>query len=284
MKNLKLHKSKFLYSEPQKGRCIKVWAKSLFILIFVFSVSLAAAAKPLTVWFSPVTSQQDEYIYNDGYQDASVMVNHLAVIDNFKGRLQATGLKPGFTYQVKLEGSGSLASTDEERLANEMIGFSGRWWYNGNRDDAFYDTYKDEINIVGYIVFDFFTADENGNANVKIVTDESYHVLWCGPMENSNAFLYSVDITQSPFSEYSLKCELPMLCHAEDVIPEIERQGFSALPEGNYPKVRLVLTEESFHQSCGTWSTVMDTEITFSIDPSISNKGKGKGNAPGKNK
>ena len=75
-----------------------------------------------------------------------------------------------------------------------------------------------------------------------------------------------------------------MLCHADDVIPEIERPEFSALPEGDYPNVWLVLTEESFHQSCGTWSTVMDAETSFSIDASKSNKGKGKGNAPGRNK
>jgi len=258
--------------------------KLTILLILVLSVSLAAAAKPLSVWLAPATPQQDEYIYDYGYQGASVVVNHRAVMDNFKGTLQATGLKPGFTYQVKLEGFGSLASTTEERLANEMIGLSGRWWYNGNRDDAFYDDNKSTVNIIGYLVFDFFTADENGNANVHIVSDESYHVLWCGPTVNDNTYLDPVDVAQSPFSDYELKCEQPMLCHADDVIPEIERSGFSALPEGDYPNVRLVLTEESFHQSCGTWSTVMDAETSFSIDASKSDKGKGKGNAPGQNK
>jgi hypothetical protein len=48
--------------------------------------------------------------------------------------------------------------------------------------------------------------------------------------------------------------------------------------------VRLVIAEESFHQNCGTWSTVMAAEISFSIDTSKSNKEKGKGNAPGQNK
>jgi hypothetical protein len=185
---------------------------------------------------------------------------------------------------VKLEGLGSLASTAEEQLANEMIGLSGRWWYEINRDDDYYDDNKSAVNIIGYLVFDFFTADENGNANVDIVSDESYHVLWCGPTVKDNTYLDPVDDTQSPFSDYELKCEQPMLCHADDVIPEIERSGFSALPEGDYPNVRLVLTEESFHQSCGTWSTVMDAETSFSIDASKSNKGKGKGNAPGRNK
>lgn len=258
--------------------------KLTILLIFVLSVSLAAAAKPLSVWLAPATPPQNEYIYDYGYQDASVVVNHRAVMDNFKGTLQATGLKPGFTYQVKLEGSGSLALTTEERLANEMIGLSGRWWYNGNQDDEFYYENKNTFNIIGYLVFDFFTADENGNANVHIVSDESYHVLWCGPTAYSNTFLYPVDVTQSPFSDYTLKCVLPMLCHADDVIPQIERPEFSALPEGNYPNVLLVLTEESFHQSCGTWSTVMDAETSFSIDTSKSNKDKGKGNAPGQNK
>jgi hypothetical protein len=259
--------------------------KLTIILILVGSVSLAVAAKPLSVWLEPATSQQNEYIYNYGYQEASVVVNYRPVMDNFKGTLHATGLKPGFTYQVKLEGPGSLALTDDQRLANQIIGYSGRWWYNGNRDDTYYDENKDTVNIIGYLVFDFFTADENGNANVPIVSDDSYHVLWCGPTANSNAYLYSVDVLQSPFSDYTLKCTVPMLCHADDVIPEIERPEFSALPEGDYPNVRLLLTEECFHQTyCGTWTTVMDAQISFSIDASKSNEGKGKGNAPGQNK
>ena len=57
-----------------------------------------------------------------------------------------------------------------------------------------------------------------------------------------------------------------MLCHADDVTPEIERPEFSGLPEGDYPNVRLLLTEESFHQNCGTWSTVMAAEISFFIN------------------
>ncbi len=258
--------------------------KLTILLIFVLSVSLAAAAKPLSVWLAPAIFQQNEYIYDYGYQDASVVVNHRAVMDNFKGTLQATGLKPGFTYQAKLEGPGSLASTDEERLANEMIGLSGRWWYNGNQNDTYYNANKNSVNIIGYLVFDFFTADENGNANVDIVSDESYHVLWCGLTAYSNDYLDPVDVQQSPFSDYTLKCLQPMLCHAGDVIPEIERPEFSALPEGDYPNVWLVLAEESFHQSCGTWSTVMGTEKSFSIDASKSNNNKGKGNAPGQNK
>ena len=258
--------------------------KLTIILILLLSVSPATAAKPLSVWLAPATSEQDEYIYDYGYQGASVVVNHRALMDNFKGTLQATGLKPGFTYQVKLEGLGSLASTPEERLANEMIGLSGRWWYNGNVDDAFYDDYKSTLNIIGYLIFDFFTADENGNANVIIVSDDSYHVLWCGLTTYSNNYLAPVDVTQSPFSDYTLKCTQPMLCHEDDVISEIERSEFLALPEGDYPNVRLVLTEESFHQSCGTWSTVMGAETSFSIDASKSNQGKGKGPPSGQNK
>jgi hypothetical protein len=258
--------------------------KFRILLIFLIPVSLVAAAKPLSVWLAPAQIQQNEYIYDDGYRAASVLVKHRAVMDNFKGKLQATGLKPGFTYQAKLEGPGSLAATVEERLANEMIGFSGRWWHMGNRDDGYYETYKDTYNIIGYIVFDFFTADENGNANVTILSEESYHVLWCGPTAFSNDYLYPVDVEQSPFSDYPLKCQQPMLCHADDVIPEIERPGFSALPEGDYPDVQFVLTEESFHQNCGTWTTVMDGETSFSIDASRFNRGKGKANAPGQNK
>ena len=258
--------------------------KFIILSILVLSVSVAIAAKPLFVWLAP-TPLQDQYIYDYEYPNKSVAVNYRPVMDNFKATLHAPGLKPGFTYQVKLEGPGSLASTEEQRLANEMIGYSGRWWYDGsNRGDAYYEANKDSVSIIGYLVFDFFTADENGNADVNIVSDGSYHVLWCGPTAGSNADLYSVDVSQSPFFGRDLKCEYPKLCYADDVIPEIERPGFSALPDGDYPDVWLVLTEESFHQNCGTWSTVMDARISFSIDASKPSKDKGKGSAPGQNK
>lgn len=80
--------------------------------------------------------------------------------------------------------------------------------------------------------------------------------------------------------DYSLKLCMPLSVW----LAPVTSQQNQYIYDYDYPNVRLLLTEESFHQSCGTWSTVMDAEISFSIDASKSNKGKGKGNAPGQNK
>jgi hypothetical protein len=140
-----------------------------------------------------------------------------------------------------------------------------------NRNDAQYEANKllpdgdpNKECIHGYLVFDFFTADAQGNAQARVVSDGSYHVLWCGA---SNADLYSYDTSAIA----GAKCNPAKLCAPDDVVPETERPLFTGLPEAAY-NVKLALTEESFHQNCGSWATVLSSDVSFEIA-----KKKGKG-------
>ena len=238
------------------------------------------AAQASTAILAPV-DRGIEYIYpepND-YQLAVVTVDFEGVNDNFRASLSATGLKPGFAYQVKLEGIPACAGGNDE--TNERIGYAGRWSCldceaspaGNNRSDAQYEANKllpdgdpNKECIAGYLVFAYFVADQDGNADVWAETDASYRVLWCGPTSGSNASLYS---GYTPPGSY---CEDGKYCMYQDITPQIERATFRRLPDGEYTNVRFVLTEESFHQNCGTWCSVLAGEILFEIasEPSSS--------------
>jgi hypothetical protein len=238
------------------------------LLVFV------SAAQAAAVVLAPVDTET-EYIYPEpnGYNNAYVTVDYEVINDNFRANLVAYDLKPDFTYQVKLEGIPACAGGDDE--TNERIGYSGRWSCldceaspaGNNRSDAQYEANKllpdghpDKECIAGYLVFDYFVSDSNGDADVWIETDASYHVLWCGPVSGSNADLYS---GYTPSGAY---CTDGKYCTYENITPETERPAFHYLPDGQYLNVRIALTEESFHQDCGTWCTVLQREILFEID------------------
>jgi hypothetical protein len=238
----------------------------VYALLFILSLSLALAATiTLDTASGPGTAFSNQYIYNYDYALAHATATFNPVGTNFNAHISATGLKPGFTYQVKFEGKGSNSSG---KTANEYLGYAGRWWEGTNRDDSYYATYKNNPghNIIGYLVFDYITADSNGNAEADISSDGSYHVLWCGPSSGSNALLYNVDKTQPPFSTNTLKCSAPKLCSASNVIPQTERPAFTKLAEGAYANVIMTLNEESFHQDCGTWTTALTKELSFEVD------------------
>ena len=77
--------------------------------------------------------------------------------------------------QIKLEGLGSLGS---DKLANERIGYIGRWWdnaTNANIGDAQYESVKDSNDVLGYIIFS--GLDTSGTSE-SFALDSSYHVLW----------------------------------------------------------------------------------------------------------
>jgi hypothetical protein len=239
----------------------------LFTIIFTLMItSVSATMVSMDSASGPGTAFDNQFIYEYDYDGAHVIVSFNDIDTNFKAHVSATGLKPGFTYQLKFEGKGSLAALPGDVATNELIGLNGRWWYNGNRDDTYYYANKDTYNIVGYMVFDWFTAGPDGSAEVDVAVDGSYHVLFCGPTSGSNAELYYVDTSIEPFSSVDLKCSSPMLCLADDVIPQVERPAVTRLPEGAYSNVILTLNEESFHVNCGTWTTAMTKEISFEVD------------------
>jgi len=249
--------------------------KTLSIILPALLLLCPSALWASTITLDPVPDVETEYIYPepDNYSNAVVTVDYTEMDYNFRANIQAAGLKRDFTYQVKLGGVPACLGGDDE--TNEKIGYSGRWYCvdcNGstagnNRSDAQYEANKalpdddpDKECIVGYLVFDYFVADENGDASIEVETDASYHVLWCGPTSGSNAYLYS---GYTPEGSY---CNEGQYCTYDNVVPEIERSSFHYLPDGQYTDIKMSLTEESFHQDCGTWSTVLEGTLSFEID------------------
>lgn len=207
-------------------------------------------------------------LYNDG--------------DGLGGRMVGRNLKPYATYQLKFEGKpacmGEYAATGNDAV-NETVGLNGRWWnistnsnLNGspaNNDDYYYDysvSYNDAGDlgdntecIQGYLIWDFATADENGDFSKDVAMDNSYHVLFCSGgtcgLTNND---YLVESGDSGFVGFPT-------CGPDDVNGQIERAscGTASLPSGNY-NLNFVLVEESFHQ--GTWASVMGGDISFEIE------------------
>lgn len=144
---------------------------------------------------------QDSYNYTQA--TVTVEVTYETVGNTFRGTLTATNLKPNFAYQLKLAGN-----PDIDADANERIGLAGRWWqeeWNGtqwangqnlnnkgtgsspNPNDSVYFSRCDiadatspsglHYRYTGYLVFDYFITDENGDAALTFEADSSYHVL-----------------------------------------------------------------------------------------------------------
>ena len=211
--------------------------------------------------------------------------------------MTAVNLKPNFAYQLKLAGN-----PDVDAGANEHIGLAGRWWqeqWNGsawvngqnlnNKGDGSSPSPNDDLyfarrdipeassptgllyKFTGYLVFDYFITDENGDAIVSFETNSSYHVLWKtsqrtwtasdGPIKTHT---FDVDPATSPaydtdYGESSVS-----------IFGEWERLpvGGIFLQPGDYI-AELILTEESFHGSGGTfagnWAAAMGANIEFSV-------------------
>jgi hypothetical protein len=202
-----------------------------------------------------------------GYPTANVTFTYNNPADDrLSGTIKATGLKPYATYQVKFEGKPVCQSgVSGNDLANEYIGYKGRWWdntINSNTDDAGYaanSIYKGGTHcIIGYLVWDYITADANGNATKLAQTANSYHVLYSGGgvcNSNINSYLAYLDSAHPTV----------LFSPADKVNGQIERGacGGLVLSAGGYD-VKMVLTEESFHQ--GNWATVLMGDINFTIN------------------
>ena len=212
-----------------------------------------------------------QYGYDYDYGNANVAFTYSTPANGkLTGTINATGLKPYFTYQVKFIGKPTCDDPSGDDTTNEKIGYKGRWTVTNvscsgsgcNRTDSQYEASKTNSECVaGYLVWAYFTTDENGNAAKTITTDSSYHVLYCSG--GSCGATGNSQLTTGIDSNHS---SLP-LCNASDVSGQIERYscGSLTLDPGNYD-LKLVLTEESFHQSPGTWTTVMGSDINFEIE------------------
>lgn len=189
--------------------------------------------------------------------------------ETLSGRLEATGLKPNFAYQMKLRG------VFEYRRNFETIGLVGRWRLPGeptNYTDADYYSYPDKSKVEAYIVFDFFVTDCRGDAVREFALDSTLHVLFKGSqfIDPPVSGVLPVSIDASDPSIYASPSNEKV---KDTVIAQRETCRYSSddqvirLPAGEY-HAELVLTEESFHASSiggGYWATVMACPVTFTV-------------------
>jgi len=222
---------------------------------------------------------QDDY----SYDDALVTVTYAPCeCLAFAGHLSAANLKPNFAYQIKLVGKPTgLWGAEGDDAANELIGFIGRWWRTqpntGNSSDADYIANHDNPAYIfeGYLVLDFFITDPDGSAEVDFAVDSSFHVLWWQHQRTPGS-------CDSPVKWATVTGSTGDPAYDTDVGPEdigvfaeIERlcYGETVMTPGSY-NCRLLLTEESFHQSGdgnGYWaSAVAFDNLRFEVVDSLS--------------
>ena len=219
--------------------------------------------------------------YRNSYDyasDPSVTVHWAPVGDAFLGWIEATGLKPNFAYQIKLDGNRDYPT------AFENIGYNGRWWIDGegtNVLDSLYEWYKANspgTNMASYILVDYFVTDGDGDATKYFLLDSTYHVLW-SPELNSGAMPDGDDSPVYPHV-FSLDNELAYdppdpteyttnIWLEQEWVNTRPAIGEVQLPAGCYV-AKVILTEESFHQSGethgGTWASVLALDVEFTIE------------------
>jgi len=264
--------------------------KALLLLLIVFMVSpLSAGADTVTLgaigdvttwpgtpyrWWDIADNEYGAtYQSSFDYSQPTVTLAYDAAASTFTGTLTAAGLKPNFAYQMKLVGTPRV-----DDWANEQIGYAGRWWRQqpnpGNTNDADYAANKNDPAYIfqGYLLFDFFVTDDQGNATVSFAADSSYHVLWKtaqrsptindGPV-TTTAFDPAIgafyDTNYDPatvgiYAEWQTGRALP---------------GQLVLPAGDYT-CQFILTEESFHSTSdlgGYWAGAMGGDVEFTVVP-----------------
>ncbi len=231
------------------------------------------------------------------YASATVQLEYAESGPALAGVLTGSGLKPNFSYQVKLNGKPSyLWGAAGDDLANERLGFAGRWWLSQveistgdvvdawNSHDGEYTHWKDNgftdgtyvYVFEGYLLFDFAVTDAAGEVSRAVKVDSSFHVLWKtsqrqpGPNDSDpETHVFVVDgasewyASSQPDETRSLYAEWE---------PGRALPGELSLPAGSY-ELRIFLTEESFHENTapptsGRWATVMtDDDLQFTIAP-----------------
>jgi hypothetical protein len=237
-----------------------------------------------------------DFVYSSDYQNdyayeqASAALSFCDSANAFTGTLAAASLKPNFAYQIKLVGKPeSVWGEDGDDLTNERLGYAGRWWRKqpnpGNATDADYEAHKDDPGYVyeGYLFFDFFVSDDQGDAYVNFTSDSSFHVLWAtpdstgdgqghrSPGANDSAVRY-YDFIASPLinaEAYDADHGTAHVGVYAEWEPGRALPGELELPAGSY-NLRFVLTEESFHQDGlgGGWVSVLGyDDIGFALVP-----------------
>ena len=230
----------------------------ILVVLFLSPVTIAEEKSVILDMYGLEWDEMPQYMYNYDYNISEVNLIYETNTSTFKGTLIGINLKPNFTYQMKFFGKPECCySQGGDNISNEMIGYLGRWWDlnksgdNKNINDNEYEAYKDIHCIIGYLVFDFFTTDSNGDIIKDFECNSSYHVLWC----NCTGAINNQDLADG----------LCPLCVTGE--PESGRPlpGTLTMPEGDY-NVRFILTEECFHQGWN-WSSVLSNDsIEFTIE------------------
>lgn len=251
-------------------------------------------------WRDTATTPYDAgKIASYDYASAAVVFTYQDGGPRIGGRLTGSNLKPNFTYQIKLNGKPSYFwGAEGDDLANERIGFAGRWWLDKvdrathavvggwNSDDAEYLAWKEQnftdgvydYVFEGYLLFAYVVTDEDGQVAQDVTVDSSFHVLWKtlqrapGPNDSiPTAHTFAVDGASDWYA--SSQPDEVRSIYAEWE-PTRALPGELALPNGTYA-VRLFLTEESFHESAGSppsgsWATVItNDDVRFAISPPV---------------
>jgi hypothetical protein len=200
------------------------------------------------------------------YSNAGVSIAYNTYdLSYFTGTLIASGLKPNFAYQMKLNGKPTnIWGPSGDDATNERIGYIARWWRNspgpGNANDADYNAHHADpaYTYTGYLVYDFFVTDATGSAIVPFQSDNSYHVLWKTSQRAPGA-------NDGPIHVYNVNGTIVNLYGEWE--PTRALPGTLVLPPGAYD-VQFYLTEESFHDPSAAWASVMKKDyVGFSIAP-----------------
>jgi hypothetical protein len=206
---------------------------------------------------------------NNAYTGASVSVNYGVTGSRLTGTITATRLKPNFAYQLKLEGSG--VSGD---WTNNILKSLGRTTDDGK---------------MGYLPFDSLVTDNSGNATTSFVTDSSFHLLYrtappggygvVPPTANDGPVSYYTFDPDPSSPWYSTNPPAANVGIYGMYEPGRVLPGTLQLPDGTY-YCKFVLTEESFHDTGGTfhpgwgiwsgapagsWASPFKGDITFQV-------------------
>jgi hypothetical protein len=278
-------------------------SRSIAMGTLALLASVASWAGTVTLASTSATNQRwkdaghtlyaESYRSSYTYQQAQVVVAYEDRADSLVGRLVAANLKPNFAYQIKLEAA--PGSDCAERLGSVGRYWREEWiggaWSDGKNlndkgngsvpspNDLSYVATRDMVDtdsptglnyrFTTYLLLGYMITDGNGNGTVDLRMDSSYHVLWREDQHLPGASDGpSVSRTFSPVAS-SPAYDSAGAEQTVAVFGEWERlpTGGLRLPDGDYD-LKLVMTEESFHQSRdefdGNWATVLSGQIAFS--------------------
>ena len=227
------------------------------------------------------------------YGRAAVALDPAACGPTFQGSLTASGLKPNFAYQLKLNGRPTALFGDEGHdEANERLGLAGRWWarqirrsdgvavrqwrsndkeYAGWKFRRFHDA-DHRVAFDGYLLFDYLVTDPDGAARLDLALDSSFHVLFRTdqrlPKPNDSAPTAHEVVATAASRWYDEDFPPRTVELYAEWEPTRPLPGQLVLPPGDY-RCQLFLTEETFHErepDSGSWPTVLAApDLAFAI-------------------